>query len=164
MITAASDGSDVRVLNDSGFMSHFIWRDPSHILAYCKTTPQGKPGFFLLHDGPDRHTEQIAEDVVTSDGHCSYSPDGRWILYDTYPDANRNQHLYLYDVASRRRIELGAFQSPRQYKGEWRCDLHPRFSCDGRRVVIDSPHGGEGRQLYMIDVADLQQRNSSEMF
>jgi len=39
--------------------------------------------------------------------------------------------------------------------GEWRCDLHPRSDSTGTKVVIDSTHGGEGRQLYLIDVAEI---------
>ena len=53
-----------------------------------------------------------------------------------------------------RRVELGAFHSPREYTGEWRCDTHPCFSRDGRSVVIESPHHG-GRHLYLIDVASI---------
>ena len=37
---------------------------------------------------------------------------------------------------------------------ECRCDLHPRFSRDGRRVVIDAPHEG-GRQLFLLDVSAI---------
>jgi hypothetical protein len=37
---------------------------------------------------------------------------------------------------------------------QWRCDLHPRFSRDGRSVVIDSPYTG-GRQLHLMDVSAI---------
>jgi Tol biopolymer transport system component len=65
------------------------------------------------------------------------------------------QHLYLYQVETGRRVSLGDFRSPPEYQGEWRCDLHPRFSPDGRKVTIDSPHGGEGRQIYLLDVGKI---------
>ena len=45
--------------------------------------------------------------------------------------------------------------SPEPYTGEWRCDLHPRFSPDGQFVVIDSAHMGNGRQMYRIEVGDI---------
>ena len=48
---------------------------------------------------------------------------------------------------------LGSFYLPPQYKGEWRCDTHPRFSPDGRSFVVDSAHGGNGRQMYLIDIS-----------
>ena len=62
---------------------------------------------------------------------------------------------YLYHIESGTRVPLGSFHAPDAYRGEWRCDLHPRSSPDGRWVVIDSAHGGDGRQLYLIDVGDI---------
>jgi len=93
------------------------------------------------------------------DGHCTYSPDLKWILCDTYPDRQRNIHLYLYHVAENRRVDVGSFFQPPEYWSdphfrEWRCDLHPRFTPDGRHVVVDSPHAG-GRQLYVVDVSGV---------
>lgn len=160
MLTAASDGSDIRVLIDSGWVSHFIWRDPEHILAYSKMTLNGEPGFYLVKDNSVRTVERIAKRVVKSDGHCSYSPDKRWVLYDTYPDKELNQHVYLFDMMNQQRVHLGAFHTPKAYWGsppqnEWRCDLHPRFSRDGCSVVIDSPHTEQGRQMHLIDVSTI---------
>jgi len=78
-----------------------------------------------------------------------------WILCDTYPDKDRNQNPYLLHLITKKVVPLGHFRSPPEYKGEWRCDLHPRFSPDGTKVTIDSPHGGNGRQLYMLDIRGL---------
>lgn len=75
-------------------------------------------------------------------------------MNDTYPDKERLQHPYLFQVASGKQASLGHFRSPPEYTGEWRCDTHPRFSPDGKKVVIDSPHGG-GRQLYLIDIGGM---------
>ena len=92
---------------------------------------------------------------MTGNGHCSYLPGNRWILNDTYPDKQRNQNVYLYEVATGKRAPLGHFHSPPEYTGEWRCDTHPRLSPDGRKVVIDSPHSGNGRQMYLIDISEI---------
>ena len=54
-----------------------------------------------------------------------------------------------------RRVELGGFLLPKVYTGEWRCDTHPRSSRDGRLVCIDSPHGGTGRQMWLMDVGAI---------
>jgi len=37
MFTANPDGSDLRPVNSSGKISHFNWRDSSHIISFCKT-------------------------------------------------------------------------------------------------------------------------------
>ena len=47
------------------------------------------------------------------------------------------------------------FLSPPGCKGEWRCDPHPRYGRDGRKVTIDSPHGGNGRRSYLIGIASI---------
>jgi hypothetical protein len=153
MFTARPDGAGIYVLDPNGDTSHYIWRDPRHILAWA-WHPSHVNKFYLYEDGTDR-VEVVGPDVMTVNGHCTYLPGNRWILNDTYPDKQRNQNPYLYEVSSGKRVALGHFRSPAAYAGEWRCDLHPRFSPDGRRVTIDSAHGGNGRQIYMIDISEL---------
>jgi len=153
MLTAAPDGSHVRVVDDYGHTSHFIWRDPSHILAWARHPSHGD-AFYLYEDG-SRDVQVVGEGVMTRNGHCTYLPDVQWILNDGYPDPDRNQELYLYHVPTGDKVVLGQFHSPAEYVGEWRCDLHPRSSPDGRYVTIDSPHGGDGRQVYLIDIGDV---------
>jgi hypothetical protein len=155
MLTAAADGSDVRVIDHSGRTSHFIWRDPGHILAWSWHESHGS-GFYLFEDKQGGTVRLVGEGVMTANGHCSYLPGNQWILNDTYPQGReRLQKPYLYEVATGRRVPLGSFHLPPAYRGEWRCDTHPRFSPDGRSVVIDSPHEGMGRQLYLIDISGI---------
>ena len=49
MITANSDGSDLHVLDANGITSHFIWRDPEHILAFSRQPVHGNR-FYLFDD------------------------------------------------------------------------------------------------------------------
>ena len=99
--------------------------------------------------------EAVGNGVMTQNGHCSYLPGNEWILNDTYLGRDRLQHVYLYNVKTGKKVPPGSFRSPMVYAGEWRCDTHPRFSPDGKSVVIDSPHGGNGRQMYLIDVSNF---------
>jgi hypothetical protein len=154
MFTAAPDGSDLRLVDGNGLTSHFIWRDPAHILAYSKQPSHGAR-FYLFEDGGAARVEVVGPNVMTRDGHCSYLPDNKWIINDTYPDRQRRQSPYLYHVATGAVVPLGHFVSPMEYTGEWRCDTHPRFSPDGRNIVIDSPDGEAGRQLHLIDVSEI---------
>ena len=153
MLTAKPDGTDIHVVDDYGRTSHFIWRDPDHILAWASHPSHGN-AFYLYEDGT-RNVEVVGKGVMTLDGHCSYLPGNRWILNDAYPGKDRKQNVYLYNVETNERVSLGYFYSPPEYQGEWRCDNHPRFSPDGRSVVIDSPHGGNGRQMYLIDISQI---------
>ncbi len=154
MITAATDGGAVYVLNPAGLVSHFIWRDPEHVCMWTK--PEGQPPGFYLYEDQARAVRPVGRGVMTRDGHNTYLP-GRpsWILCDTYPDRQRRQRPYLLHVPTGKKHELGAFHLPPSYRGEWRCDLHPRASNDGRLVCIDSPHLGGGRQMHVVDVSAI---------
>jgi hypothetical protein len=152
MFTCKPDGTDLFVLDPYGDTSHFIWRDPAHVLAWARHPSSGNR--FYLYKDKTEEVSVVGEGVMTVNGHCTYLPGNRWILNDTYPDRERKQNVYLYEVAKNRRVPLGHFLSPPEYAGEWRCDTHPRFSRDGKMVTIDSPHAG-GRQIYLIDISAI---------
>lgn len=153
MFTIGAMGAEPFVLDPHGKTSHFIWRDGQHVLAWAWHPSRGER-FYLYRDRTG-DVEVVGEGVMTENGHCTYLPGNAWILNDTYPDRRRLQHPYLYHVRTGARYPLGHFHSPPEYTGEWRCDTHPRFSPDGRKVVIDSPHGGAGRQLHLIDISEI---------
>jgi hypothetical protein len=152
LFTANADGSELFLLAGDDLVSHFDWRDPQHILAWARREGEGDH-FFLFKDRT-REAQAIGADVLTRDGHCTYSPDRRWILADAYPDAQKRCAVWLYEVAANRRIDIGFFAMNPGLSGPVRCDLHPRFSRDARQVCIDSAHEGP-RQMYVLDVAEI---------
>lgn len=157
MFTANVDGSDLYLLDPSGKTSHFIWKDADHITAW--TTPEGMETGFYEFEDKSRNIKRVGEGVMKVNGHNTYLPgtEQAWILNDTYPQGDaREQVPYLFHENSNRRIDLGRFHSPKVYNGEWRCDTHPRSSNDGKWVCIDSTHGGNGRQMYLIDLSKLE--------
>lgn len=156
LFTATPDGSDIYLVADDDMVSHFDWRDERHILAWATHRQIGDRYFLFRDQSP--WFEVVGPDVFTCDGHCSYSPDParRYILTDTYPDARSRRWILLYDTQTGRRADLGCFLSPRRYAGEIRCDLHPRWSRDGRQICFDSLHEGE-RQLYVLDISEIVQ-------
>lgn len=156
LFTANLDGSGLYVLDPSGNTSHFIWRDPNHVCAWTK--PEGRKAAFYLFEDQTRNVQIVGEGVMPINGHNTYVPIGNgleWILNDTYPDRARRQTPYLVHLPSGRRVDLGHFYLPPEYQGEWRCDLHPRCSRDGHTVAIDSPHGGQGRQVWLLDISQV---------
>jgi hypothetical protein len=151
--TARPDGSDARIGFDEEVVSHFDWRDPEHILAWARHN--GSEGMFLL-EPESGIAKPVNHSAMPADGHCSYSPGSarRWILNDTPPDRNNDRWLYIYDTLTSRRVDLGRFHSPPMLAGDFRCDLHPRWSRDGKRICIDSSHEGN-RQIYIVDVSSI---------
>ncbi|MDH3651723.1 MAG: hypothetical protein OEQ53_18710 [Saprospiraceae bacterium] len=159
MYTANPDGSDVRLVDPSGFTSHFIWRDPTHILAWSYHASNGH-AFYLYEDRAYAEPEGVGIKTMKKNGHCTYLPGNRYILNDTYPDKEtRLQTVYLYDIIKNKKIDLGKFYLAPEYKGEWRTDTHPRFSPDGHKIIIDCPVADSGRQLVLMDIKELAQLN-----
>jgi hypothetical protein len=152
MFTASAEGKDVRLLDPHGRTSHFIWRDARTLLAWARQPSHGD-GWYLFEDGTGV-VSPFAQGVLTRNGHCTFVG-GRWLLTDTAPDEQRLQHPYLFDLERNRIHALGHFHSPAEYTGYWRCDTTPRASPDGTKVIVDSPHGGNGRQMYLIDIGGI---------
>ena len=147
VFTIGTDGRDLRLLSARG-ASHWTWRDPEHVLIWAD-------GGYRLYkdDGSGEPKETL---WTAPNGHQSYIPGTRneWLVTDTYPrGAKCEQIVYLVHLPSGRFVLLGRF--PSTYRGEWRCDTHPRVSRDGNLVIIDSPHGGDGRQQYIIDISQI---------
>ncbi len=155
MFTANLDGSDLHVVDPYGKTSHFVWRDSETIFAWA-WHPTHRDRFYLYRDKTNQ-VEVIGRDVMTENGHNTYLPNSNleWVLNDTYPNKSRLQNPYLYHVPTEKRFPLGHFLSPEVYTGEVRCDNHPCASRSGRQVVFDSPHGGNGRQVYLVDVSKI---------
>jgi hypothetical protein len=150
LFTARADGSDAMLLAGEGMVSHFDWCNDGSILAWARVSAQD--GFFLF-DLDTGSASLVDAERMPRDGHCSFSPnaDRRFILNDTLPDRRRQIELYVYDTIVRHRVELGGFWSPPALIDDFRCDLHPRWSRDGRQACIDSAHEGS-RQLYVVDI------------
>jgi len=157
MFTINMDGTEPYVLDPSGYTSHFIWRDPQHICAWTK--PKGKLAAFYLFKDQTEELEVVGPEKMVENGHNTYLPNtnNEWILNDTYPhrDPGRRQTLYLYHVPTDRKVVLGKFFEPKQFSGEWRCDLHPRSNQQGTQVIFDSTHQNQQRQMYLADISDI---------
>lgn len=151
LMTLNLDGSELRCLSDHGLVSHYDWHGTSAILAWAHRKGIGDRYFLFQEDG--NGIETVGDGIFFCDGHCSYSPDGKWILTDTYPDETHHRSLLLYQPQTGVLYLLGRFlAAPMNW--EIRCDLHPRWNRDGTQICIDSIHEGP-RQMYVLDVGHL---------
>jgi hypothetical protein len=153
MCTADAQGKNLRVIDESGKASHYNWRDAENLMLWTSHPSHGAT-WYLINE-PKVSFQPLDEQAMNVNGHNSFFRGGRWIVSDTSPDKERLQHQYVYDTKTRRKVELGAFYAAPEYKGIWRCDTTPRVSPDGRKVIIDSPHDGVGRQMYLIDISRI---------
>jgi hypothetical protein len=117
--------------------------------------PSSGEKFYLYQDRAER-VEAVGAGAMTRNGHCSYLAGNRWILNDTYPDKERNQNVYLYEVATGRRVPVGSFHSPPEYTGEWRCDTI-KVRADGKRPSSTRRIKNGGRCTSSISVRWLRE-------
>lgn len=148
--TVNPDGSDLEMQIPFGFrVSHFDWKTPTKILVSSDIV--NEMGFVEFTDGL-RDFKPIGRGVLPNDGHASFSPDRQWLLCDTYPRGpKRLAELMLYDIAENRLTILGKFHHDEKFSGDIRCDLHPRWSADGKTITFDSVHE-DSRQIYCIEL------------
>lgn len=155
LLTADSTGGGLRHHPVSGMASHYHWREDDGMLFYAKPAMGGHPELVLISDRTGVRLS-IDRAFFLGDGHCSYSPDKSWILYDSYPDNStpdclRNLQVYCLDRT--KGITLGRFRSEPYTKEtvDLRCDLHPRWMPDGISISFDSIHEGF-RGVYWADL------------
>jgi len=151
LMTLNLDGEELCIVSDHGFVSHYDWLGESSILAWARRHGTGDRYFLFQDRGTD--ISIIGENHFYCDGHCSFSPDGQWMLTDTYPDETDHRSLMLYSMRTGSLHLLGRFLAP-PMDWEIRCDLHPRWNRDGTQICIDSIHEGT-RQMYVLDVSDI---------
>lgn len=156
-LTANTDGSDLYLLNDWGMASHYVWKDAEHLLMFADGGGRGKS--LYLYKDRSSQVEAVDPLFFTFDGHCTYSKDGRFILYDNYPDNEGLRTLFLYELAVKRAHKLAVLHHGRVDglpSVDSRCDLHPRFDGGGKCISFDSIHEGH-RHIYLMDVGKLTQ-------
>jgi len=142
-------GKHLRVLADDEMVSHCYWINNSEIISYLRDFKTGDKYYRL-----DIRTNQktiVGEGVIDQfgDGHPSVNQNS--IIFDTYPNKARMKELYTYQMDEHKLVRLGEFFENMNYYGETRCDLHPRFSFDGKTIFIDSVHEGK-RHLYWLKI------------
>lgn len=146
-----SDFNSMRILADNDMVSHCCWLDDNTVFGFLKYN--GVTGFYFIDvkSGNVKPCETLTS-LHLGDGHPSCK--GDWIVVDTYPDKSRMQHLFLYNYKKEKIIHLLELYQSTKYMGECRCDLHPRFSMDGKRVFFDTVYDGR-RGLCVADVSRI---------
>ena len=153
MFTVNIDGTDLYPLNLEDMSSHYTWVSDREIINFSNRYIDGWQ--YHLFTDQTRQVKTVAKDIFPGDGHCSYSPDGRWMMTDCYPEPDAlYRKLFLYDLEKEIPYEIGEFADDMSAPGPTRCDLHPNWSRSGKTVCIDALHEGI-RQVYCIDVTPI---------
>lgn len=140
LFVADSNGGNLKLLADDQMVSHYSWMDVSTLIVYMRTFEKGDKYYRL-----DISTGKaiVMDDLLQGNGDGHPSVWGDKIITDTYPNKSRMKDLMLYDFKSKELKKLGEFFESLDYSGETRCDLHPRFSSNGKKIFFDSVHSGK---------------------
>lgn len=150
LVTVNIDGTEMYNLSDDDMVSHCYWKDNQTIIAFENKRKTGA-GYYLMHDKTQDYRQLWPH--ISSDGHPSYSPDGRLVVTDTYP--NRKRMAILKVLNEDFNIVIAKVFAPFKYDNDTRCDLHPRWSRDGRKICFDSVYEGH-RGLYMVTLDNIK--------
>ena len=152
-------------------VSHYWWEDNENMIAYSRPTPESpnavwrvnmRTGDYGIVGGEGNALMRLCG--RWGDIHCSISPDGRFIIGDSYPKEDGYRPIYLYEIATdRAEILLETYSPyadtpPANVPGgtkEARCDLHVRWNHDGTRASFDAIARGH-REIYEIDMTQLR--------
>lgn len=149
LLTCQMDGKDMYNLLDEDIVSHCNWKDENTIIAFAHTYEFGNH-YYILHDKSGER-EVIDGNLPNVDGHPSYSPDGKFIITDSYPNFKRKQKLYLYDVHAKSCKQIAEVYSSKPYINDTRCDLHPRWKRDSSEICFDGAQS-KYRQVYTLKI------------
>ncbi len=158
MFTANLDGTDLREVIPFGKgVSHFEWRNRREILATFRF--DGADYKHVLFTDGKQDYRSVGDGFLVDDGHCSFAPDGEWIVTDRNHYETLEKSLMIYNVRTKEGVVIGRFpmKEMRYVRGDVRCDLHPRWSRTGDAICFDALDARNGtRQLHIanLDFAD----------
>lgn len=157
--TMDTEGKDIRYFYKEP--SHHFWFNDEEVVdnGYHQL-PNGEagPGYYRFKDdGSGQAKEKI---LGAPNGHITVNRNGDWILTDA-SDGDGHIFLYLFHIPTKKIVPLAKLETQmggyiyRTGLGAMRCDLHPRFSYDGKSISFDSTHEGYGRQIYIMDISSI---------
>ena len=163
LFTFNTDGSNVKLA-----VTHAQWApgghhpnwhpDGEHLIMNLK--PDGETLRFVRfkYDGSDFTV--LSENRLGS-GHPSITPDGQWIAADAYPGEpvtrdleNDEVPIRLFNVHQDSEENICTIYTLGKGRGTLRCDPHPAWSPDYKKVAFNGAPGGV-RQVFVADLSDV---------
>lgn len=149
LFTCDRQGGNLHLFDTDGVVTHTAWKSDGELVAYALKKDIGDH-YYLFKDKTEEF-EIIGHTQYSSDGHPQFSPAENTMVTDSYPDRKRFQYLTNYNLDTGDLRNLAAIKSPFKFRGDIRCDLHPRWNRDGSAICFDSSHTGN-RSLCILDL------------
>jgi len=150
--TVNKDGTNLqRCFPDGWGGSHFDWLTEDDLMITAKYKAK-ENAHILFTVGRDNYY-RLGNGLLDFDGHGTFSPDGKWMVTETYPTKGLyEQKLYLMNMKTEAVLPLGRYIHPPVFRENGKdaaCDLHSRWSPKGDMIGFNSVYTGQ-RQAYII--------------
>ena len=140
-------------LSKSNLISHYCWKNNNEILFTMKIFKK-KYSYILYNINLNKFENLNSE--LSNDGHPMFNPkNSDLFVSDTYPNLFGFQKLFIYSLKKKKIIWKRYIYSPYKFKGIIRCDLHPRWSNDGKKIMIDFVQNGN-RNIGVFDIKNYR--------
>jgi hypothetical protein len=159
LIVASLNSGELTILPTSGLVSHYCWRDPDSLIAFCSTDQLGI-GYHIFSLKADAKSQKVEFlEGINEDGHPMVGSASSFMITDTYPNRRRMKSLYLYNLEKKFAQKVGEFYMPKEFQSpdafhHWCCDLHPRWDRSGKYVCFDTAFSGT-RSITIMNVSDF---------
>ena len=148
-LIAGDRAGNLHVVLPAGMFSHYYWKNDEELLIYCAV--EGKKGMYLVNvqtGAWHRYDDPFFEGKGNRDIHCSFSPDGNYIIGDGY-DFGGYRSLQGYSMRTGVARELLKARTMPPVCTDVRCDLHAQFVWGGKYISYDTTENGK-REIALI--------------
>lgn len=126
-------------LSKFNLISHYCWRNNNEILLTMK---KNNDNYIYIIYNIKKKKFRILDSKLNKDGHPMFNPKNKDLFVsDTYPNLFGFQKLFIFSLKKKKIIWKKYIYSPYKFRGVIRCDLHPRWSNDGKKILIDYVNG-----------------------
>ena len=96
----------------------------------------------------------VGDGFIIGNGHCTFTPDGRWMATDRKIKESNSQSVWLWDMKLDKGMILCSkpVYEKKYFSGNTRCDFHPRWNPTGNKICFDAIDPETlTRQLHLIE-------------
>lgn len=129
------DGKNLKLVNNSGSVSHYNWITDDEIISYSLVEKK-KKYMYAIFDSRNGKIKYFGKNVPKGDGHPTFL-NNKVFITDTYPDLLFQRSILKYNMKKDKTEVLARFNEVTQFSGEFRCDLHPRISHNEKMICVD---------------------------
>ncbi|GAA4642536.1 hypothetical protein GCM10023115_06290 [Pontixanthobacter gangjinensis] len=158
LIWARFAGSGLAKMRSSGALNSSLIRPVVNLArrftGRWKKRVLSESYFALKIDGSGNKTK-FGWPALDCDGHPMVARRHDWIVTDTYPDAQGELALILWNRQTRQRVDVARIRDGVMSRdSDAKCDLHPRWNRDETKIAVDFCENGL-RRMAVFDVSAI---------